>query len=47
MEGRSMIMILVPDRSKKKAEGKEGKEGKEVKPEQKAEPAVEAKPVAG
>jgi len=47
MEGRSMIMILVPDRSKKKAEGKEGKESKEVKPEQNAEPAVEAKPVAG
>jgi translation initiation factor IF-3 len=50
MEGRSMITILVPDRSKKKLEGKEGKEGKEVKevkPELKAEPVVEAKPVAG
>ncbi|HSQ74258.1 MAG TPA: hypothetical protein VLT13_01795, partial [Bacteroidota bacterium] len=50
MEGRSMITILVPDRSKKKVEGKEGKEGKEakeVKVELKVEPVVEAKPVAG
>jgi len=44
MEGRSMIMILVPDRGKKKAEAKDGKE---AKPEEKAEPAVETKPVAG
>ncbi|HSQ76305.1 MAG TPA: translation initiation factor IF-3, partial [Bacteroidota bacterium] len=49
MEGRSMITILVPDRSKTKVEGKEGKEGKEakeVKVELKVEPVVEAKPVA-
>jgi translation initiation factor IF-3 len=54
MEGRSMIMILVPDRSKKKAEAKEAAakeaeakeaEAKAVNGEQKPEADVEVKPV--
>ena len=48
MEGRSMIIILVPDRSKKKAEAKaeaDAKAGDEAKA--KTKPKVEAKPVAG
>jgi translation initiation factor IF-3 len=44
MEGRSMIIILVPDRSKKKLEGKAEAEGKAPA---EPKPKVEAKPVAG
>lgn len=43
MEGRSMIVILVPDRAKKKAEAKAEQEG-EAKGESKTEAKAEAKP---
>jgi translation initiation factor IF-3 len=48
MEGRSMIIILVPDRSKKKAEAKAEADAKAAEEAKAApKPKVEAKPVAG
>jgi translation initiation factor IF-3 len=48
MEGRSMIIILVPDRSKKKAELKAEADAKaEAEAKAAPKPKVETKPVAG